>query len=107
VPADAVVKQLTEGISLRVHAQPGAARSALGGVRGDELLVRIAAKPQDGAANEELCAFLSRCFQVSKSQVEVVRGHTSRHKAVLIRGDVQRLLQHINPFLVPEKHTQD
>ena len=100
------MKQLTEGISLRVYAQPGAARSALAGVRGDELLVRIAAKPQDGAANEELRALLSRCLQVSKSQVEVVRGQSSRHKAVLIRGVAQQLLKHINPFLVPEKQAQ-
>jgi uncharacterized protein (TIGR00251 family) len=95
----ACVQEVSEGIALQVHAQPGAAKTGFGGVRNNELLVRIAAAPRDGEANKELCAFLSRFFHVSKSSVEVVRGGTSRHKAVLIRGDASQLLSHIHHLL--------
>jgi hypothetical protein len=60
------------------------------------LKIRLTAPPVDGAANEALVKFLSDTFSVSKSQIEIVSGHTSREKRVKISGmgdeDVNRLL---------------
>jgi len=60
------------------------------------LKIRLTAPPVDGAANEALVKFLSETLSVSKSQVEIVTGHTSREKRVKISGmsdeDVNRLL---------------
>jgi uncharacterized protein (TIGR00251 family) len=60
------------------------------------LKIRLTAPPVDGAANEALVKFLSEALSVSKSQVEIVTGHTSREKRVKISGmseaDVIRLL---------------
>lgn len=96
---NACVQEQADGLSVKVHAQPGAAKSAITGVKNDELLVKVAAPAREGEANTELCAFLARFFQVPKTAVQVVRGKTSRHKAVFIRGDARKLLSYIDHLL--------
>jgi uncharacterized protein (TIGR00251 family) len=55
-------------------------------MEGGGLKIRLTAPPVDGAANEALVKFLARSLGVSKSQVEIVSGHTSREKIVRING---------------------
>lgn len=74
------------GISFRVRVVPRAGRTAVAGERGDALLVRLAAPPVDGAANEALVAFLSRLFDVPHRQVTIAAGERSRDKVVRIAG---------------------
>lgn len=50
------------------------------------LKVRIAAPPERGRANDELCALLARHFSVPVSAVEVVAGHTSTRKIVRVNA---------------------
>ena len=40
----------------------------------------------DGKANEALVKLLAKHFKVSKTNVTIIRGHTSRHKIVEING---------------------
>ena len=74
----------TVRISVRVH--PGANRNEVTGFTDNVLHVRVAAPPVKGKANKELIDFLSRLFDVSKSQVTILRGHTARNKVVAIDG---------------------
>lgn len=46
--------------------------------------VKLMAAPVDGAANEALIKFLSAEFGVAKSQIQIVKGETSRNKIVEI-----------------------
>ena len=61
--------------------------------------VRLTAAPVDGAANEALVALLAERLGVSKRQVVVVRGATSRQKVVEVVGlkleDVKQRLSKI------------
>jgi uncharacterized protein YggU (UPF0235/DUF167 family) len=50
------------------------------------LVVRLAAPPVEGAANEALIAFLAAAFGVSKSAVRGETALRSRHKRVRISG---------------------
>ncbi len=58
--------------------------------------IRLIAPPVDGAANEALVKFLADQFDISRSHVEIVSGHSSRDKIVRIEGvgngEVERLL---------------
>jgi uncharacterized protein (TIGR00251 family) len=71
---------------LSVRVIPRSPRSKIDGRRGDALLVRLAAPPVDGAANEALIDLLSREFQIPKRQVAILSGTTSRDKRVELDG---------------------
>jgi len=71
-------------ISVRVY--PNAAKNELVGITDGVWQVKVAAPPVKGKANKELIAFLSRLLDVSKSQIDIIKGHTSRNKIVAIDG---------------------
>lgn len=48
------------------------------------LKVKIAAPPERGKANEELCRFLADHYGIPKSSVSIVSGHTALLKLVRI-----------------------
>ena len=48
--------------------------------------VRIAAAPEQGRANVELCAFLAKLAGVPRNDVRVVAGAGARDKLVEVRG---------------------
>ena len=53
---------------------------------GDELKIKVTAPPVDAAANQALVEFLAKTLQCSRGRVELIRGHTSRHKTLLLHG---------------------
>jgi uncharacterized protein (TIGR00251 family) len=74
------------GVVLAVRVVPRAGRTGVAGVRGDALLVRLAAAPVDGAANDALVAYLSSVFARPKRDITIVSGQASRDKRIAIAG---------------------
>lgn len=74
------------GITLRLHIQPGAKKTEVVGLHGDALKIRLAAPPVDGKANACLIAFLAEQLGVAKAAISLVSGDTSRAKRVSISG---------------------
>ncbi|MGE0887505.1 MAG: DUF167 domain-containing protein [Blastocatellales bacterium] len=74
------------GISFAVRVQPRASRNGVAGEIDGALKIRLAAPPVDGEANEELIRFLAKLFTVSRQQVTIVSGQTSRNKMIRIEG---------------------
>jgi uncharacterized protein (TIGR00251 family) len=91
------------GVTLTVRVTPKASRSAFGGLvvlpdRRQALSVRAAAPPVEGAANAALVAFLAKELAVSRSDLAIISGETSRLKVIQVRGDGQKIarrLRHI------------
>jgi len=50
------------------------------------LKIKIAAPPVDGKANESLIEFLAKTFKISKSNIEILKGHTSKLKTIKLSG---------------------
>ena len=73
------------GVTVRVRVQPRASADALL-ERAGALVVRLAAPPVDGAANDALVRFLGKTLGVALSRVRVVRGASSRDKTVAVAG---------------------
>lgn len=71
---------------MAVRVVPRAGRSAIAGVRGEALLVRLTAAPVDGAANDALIAFLAEVFTRLRRDITLVSGHASRDKRIAIAG---------------------
>ena len=67
-----------------VRVKPGSSKGPL--VESDEkgLVIYVREKAIDGAANEGVIKLLADHFDVPKSRVRVVRGHTARIKQVEI-----------------------
>ena len=74
------------GAAVTIRVTPRAGRTAIAGERDDALLVKLAAPPVDGAANEALVSFVAATFRVPARDVAVVAGERSRTKRVLVRG---------------------
>lgn len=72
------------GCLLRVVVVPRASRTEIVGEHGDALKIRLAAPPVDGAANEELIAFLARRLGVPRAAISIGRGASSRRKSVRV-----------------------
>lgn len=89
-PADPVVPACVEdrpgGCTLAVRVVPRARRTEAAGVRAGALLVKLAAPPVEGAANEALVAFLAARLGVPRRAVALVSGTRSREKRVAIDG---------------------
>ena len=56
------------------------------GLHGDEIRLRVAAPPVDGAANEAVVRLLAGHLGVPRSAVELAAGVAARHKVVLVAG---------------------
>lgn len=80
-----------------VRVVPRASKSEIVGAHAGALKIRIASPPVDGAANAELVRLLSKTFGVSKSEIEIVGGPTSKTKQVKIAGlTIEKFLQATN-----------
>ena len=73
-----------EQVTFNILAKPNAKKTALVKVTDTQLNIAIHAKPQDGAANTELIAYLARLLRVPKSQVILQRGFSGRHKHISV-----------------------
>jgi uncharacterized protein (TIGR00251 family) len=74
------------GVICTLRVTPRAGRTAIAGCRDDVLLVKLAAAPVDGAANEALVALLASVFALPRRDVTIVSGHTGRLKRVELAG---------------------
>jgi uncharacterized protein YggU (UPF0235/DUF167 family) len=48
--------------------------------------VRVAAPPESGKANDALVELLASTLGVSRSGIEILSGHDSRDKTVVVQG---------------------
>jgi uncharacterized protein (TIGR00251 family) len=75
-----------DGVFLSVKLQPRASANEIGEALGSELRIKVTAPPVDAAANEALVKLLAQHLDCPRNRVELVRGHTSRHKTVKLYG---------------------
>jgi uncharacterized protein (TIGR00251 family) len=85
-PPPLAVGRSARGVTFAVRVIPRAGRTGVAGTRGDALLVRLAAPPVEGAANEALVEFLAHAFDRPKRDVRIVSGQSSRDKRVAVDG---------------------
>ena len=72
-------------MTLKVKVTPRSPRTEIAGAMADGTVkIRVAAPPDKGQANEELCNFLARHYGVPRSGVEVISGQTATRKLVKI-----------------------
>ena len=71
-------------MKLFITVKPQSKEEAIERLDDTRLLVRVKAPSKEGKANKALVQALAKYFNVAKSGVEIVSGHSSRKKAVVI-----------------------
>jgi uncharacterized protein len=96
-----VVGDAPEGASLLVRVIPRAGVTKISGIRDGRLLVRLAAAPVDGAANDALIALLSKSLGVPARNITVTAGQRGRNKRIVLSGArVEQASQRLAELLV-------
>jgi len=80
------LRETSDGVSLTVKVIPRAGVTKIAGIREGRLLIRLAAAPVDGAANDALIGFLSALLKLPAKTIYVASGTRSRNKVVMVVG---------------------
>jgi uncharacterized protein (TIGR00251 family) len=87
-------------LRVTVRVRPGASRTAVGGRYGaDALVVAVAARAVDGAANRAVIEALAQAFSIRPREVRIVTGATARSKIVTLQGDHDALAGRLTDLL--------
>lgn len=90
----AFLRAQPDGVLLLVKVQPRASKNEIGPAQGGELKIHVTAPPVDAAANEALVRLLADKLDCARNQIEILRGHKSRHKILKLHvpgaGEVLR-----------------
>lgn len=86
MPTPNYLRAQSDGVLLSVKLQPRASANEICAPLGGELKIKVTAPPVNAAANESLVKFLADKLNCARSRVELVRGHKSRHKVVMLHG---------------------
>ena len=77
---------MTENYRLSLKVTPNAKANEITGIRDGIIQVKINASPIEGKANSELVKYLAGLLEIPKSNISILRGHTSRNKTIEIAG---------------------
>ena len=81
-----MIRSTASGAEIDVRVIPRAKITAVDGERDQAVLVRLAAPPVDGAANDELIRYFSTLFGLPRRAVRIVSGERGRRKRVAVDG---------------------
>ena len=81
-----MIRATADGVELDVRVIPRARTTDIGGERDGALVVRLAAPPVDGAANDALIEFFSATLRVPRRAIAIVSGARGRRKRIAIAG---------------------
>ncbi|MBA3875680.1 MAG: hypothetical protein C0498_01875 [Anaerolinea sp.] len=79
-------------LRIPVRVTPRGGRDAIDGVRDGHLLVRVAAAPTDGAANEAVLRIVAEAAGVHRRAARLIEGARGRRKLVAVEGADRSLL---------------
>lgn len=87
-------KKTNDGALINFKISPNASKNEI--IKTDEgVKIKITAQPVDGKANKALVEFLSKQFKIPKTSIEIVKGHTSKEKTILLKTDKPETLANI------------
>jgi uncharacterized protein (TIGR00251 family) len=77
-----MTKSADGSLRCAIKVIPGASKTIIQGIRGEELVVKVAAAPEKGKANAELIAFFAKSAACPKSSIRLLSGEHAPHKVL-------------------------
>jgi uncharacterized protein len=87
-----IIQQADGAVVFSVKVVPRSSRTAIAGVLGGMLKVKLAAAPEKGRANQSLIEFLADEIGVKKNAIKITSGQTSPVKTIQIAGVSEKIL---------------
>ena len=88
-----IITEKDGSLIFSIRVIPRAAKSGIAGEHDGVLKLRVASPPVDGAANAEVIKVLAKQFGVSKGDIEIVSGQTSKNKRIKIENLSQSMFE--------------
>jgi len=86
------VRKSGGGVIFTAKIVPGSSRTAVCGLLGEMLKIRISAAPEKGKANQFLIVFLAEKLGVKKTDVSIVAGRGGAVKQIQVLGISPQIL---------------
>jgi uncharacterized protein len=80
------IEEHREGLVIGVRVSAGASRERVMGEHAGALKLSVAAAPERGKANKAVCELVAKTLGISRANVRVMSGDTSRDKKLLVAG---------------------
>ena len=97
-----IQKDFSGNILIEVEVHPNSSRSAITGYNNWRNRLQISTKSLaiKGEANKEMIEIISKSFGLQKSQIEIIKGQTSRLKQVkLFNGNIEIISKKITEII--------
>lgn len=65
-----------------MYVVPRSSRTEIIGIHDNALKIKLKSPPVDNEANEELTRFLAKKLSISRSSVEIIKGHNQKRKII-------------------------
>ena len=75
-----------KSIKITIKVEPRSSKSGIVGPYGDALKVKLTSPPVEGKANKELIEVLAKGFRITKKDIEIISGQSSKNKIVKLNG---------------------
>ena len=80
------INSCEKGIRFSAIIQPRSSKNEVTGIYNNALKIRLTSPPVDGAANKACARLLSKWLEVSSSEINIVRGQSSKNKIIDVAG---------------------
>ena len=95
--AELAIENIDGGVVFMAKIVPASSKTALAGVLGDMLKVKVSSPPEKGKANKCLIEFLAELLSVKKNDISILSGQSNPVKQVQVLGvSCETLLEKLN-----------
>lgn len=79
-----MIKDVEEGLIIKIKIVPNSSKNDL--ILEEEFIkIKVTAQPIENKANKALIEFLSKLLKIPKTNIEILKGDTSKEKTLLIK----------------------
>ena len=81
-----MIREVEDGLIIKVKIVPNSSKNDI--VLGNEFIkVKVTAQPIENKASKALIEFFSKKFKIPKTNIEILKGDTSKEKTLLFKTD--------------------
>ena len=92
------IQEVDEGVIFTAKIVPGSSRTAICGLLGQMLKIKVAAAPEKGKANQCLLRFLSEQLGVREKAISIISGKSRPVKHIRVLGiSAETVSRRLNP----------